>query len=376
MFKSKRIIYIRDVKEMNQHIKYCQKYRLYAPSEGWVEAQPFKKNYYTMEILFTKLILRYRRSGFGYAEYIFHLDGSAKQQQVSGLYAFTMLQRLSNKGVDDLTGNWEIYNKNTDTWKYPIMAGLLWFNPKFVNQRIENCVEYDVNNAYSYAMTFDIPNTKVKPRENDFVKKGEIGFRVMQRGFNEEMYLYAVFEEGKYAQFIFPAIKSPFVKFAETYYNKRRNAKTPEEKEKIKQILNYSVGYIARKNPFLHSCILSRARYRIEDLIDLETTIYSNTDSIISMVKREDIESTMTGELGSFKINHQGSFAYTDSGYQWNFEVPSVRGKSKAWFKNAYPNGYDILVDKLPFVEANKYYYDEEEGVIKLCRESIKSVRD
>ena len=58
MFKSKRIIYIRDVKEMNQHIKYCQKYRLYAPSEGWVEAQPFKKNYYTMEILFTKLILR------------------------------------------------------------------------------------------------------------------------------------------------------------------------------------------------------------------------------------------------------------------------------------------------------------------------------
>ena len=367
MFKSKRIVYVKDVREMNKHIQYCKKYRFFAPSEGYVEAQEFKKNYYTLEVKFTRLILRYRHPSLGYAEYIFHLDGSKKQQQVSGLYAFNMLQRLSNKGVDDLTGNWKIYNKK-EGWIYPIMAGLLWFNPKFINQRIENCVEYDVNNAYSFAMLSDIPNTKVKPREHDFVKAGEIGFHVMQRGFTEEMYLYAVFEEGKYADLIFPAIKSPFEKFVKTYYNKRVNAKTKEEKEKIKQILNYAVGYIARKNPFLHSCILSRARYRIEDLIDINTTIYSNTDSIVSMVRREDIESTMTGEIGSFKINHQGSFAYNGSGYQWNKDQPSIRGKSKEWFKNAYPNGFDILVDELPFTEANKYYYDEEEGVIKLCR--------
>ena len=353
---------------MNAHIKYCRKYKFLAPSEQWVERQEFKGDYYTLEIKFTKLILRYRGQGNPYTEYIFHLDGSKKQQQVSGLYAFNMLQRLSNKGVDDLTGNWKIYNKNEDGWIYPIMAGLLWFNPKYNGQRIENCVEYDVNNAYSYALTFDIPDTRVTPREHDFTKEGEIGFNITSKGFTNEVYLYAEFEPNKLCDLIFPSRKSPFDKFVKKYYNKRVNAKTKEEKEKIKQILNYAVGYIARKNPFLHSCILSRARYRIENLIDKETTVYSNTDSIVSTIKRPDIESTINGELGSFKINHKGSFAYNGSGYQWNNEQPSIRGKSKEWFKNAYPNGFDILKDQLPFTEANKYYFDEKEGKIKLCQ--------
>ena len=161
-----------------------------------------------------------------------------------------------------------------------------------------------------------------------------------------------------------PAIESPFKHFVEQYYAKRKKAKGIE-KEKIKQILNYAVGYIRRKNPFIHSCILSRSRYYIESLID-ENTLYSNTDSIVSKERRLDLEKLIGTEIGQFKVEHKGSFAYTGSGYQWNYESPSIRGRSKEWFKNAYPNGFDILKDEIPFM-ANKYEYNKEKGIIELC---------
>lgn len=365
MFRTKRIIYVQDYKEMNKHIMYCRKNRLEAPTEEWAAKQRIPKLYYTFDIKYTRIILRYAGNGNPYTEYIFQLDGSKKAQQMNGLIAYNLLQRLSHKGVDDLTGNWEYYDKQTDEWSVGHIAGLIWFNPKYDGQRIEGCIEYDINNSYSYAMLGDIPNTKKKPRLKNYVGKGEIGFRLDKRGFTDDIFLYAIFEEGKYADYIFEAIPSPFATFVKYYYERRKNAKSDKEKEKIKQILNYSIGYLARKNPFLHSTILSRARYRIEDLIDLNTTLYSNTDSLVSMVRRPDIEEMLGHEVGQFKINHTGSFAYNGSGYQWNKELPSIRGKSKEWFKQAYPNGFDILNDQLPFIEANKYYYDREEGIIK-----------
>ena len=76
------------------------------------------------------------------------------------------------------------------------------------------------------------------------------------------------------------------------------------EQEKMKQILNYSIGYIRRKNPFVHSCILSRARYYIEDLID-ENTLYSNTDSIVSLGRRVDLDKKLGHNIGDFKIKRK-----------------------------------------------------------------------
>ena len=367
MFNCKKIVYVTDYKEMNQRIKFCQKNRIYCPTVEAAERHECKSWCYTLEIKFTRMILRYRPRGEKYGEYIFFLDGSAKDQQINGLLAFNLLQRLSNKGVVDLTGNWNYYNAETDEWALGHIAGLVWFNPKYINGRYENCIEYDTNNSYSYAMLGPIPDTTKKPRAG-IVGPNEIGFTLTQRGLTDEIFLYAVFQQGQHAEYIYPAIHSPFEKFVNYYYNKRRNAKSPKEREKIKQILNYAVGYIARKNPFIHSCILSRARYRIEEFVDLETTLYSNTDSIISTVPRPDIEALLGDDVGQFHINHKGTFAYNGSGYQWNNDVPSIRGRSKQWFKNAYPKGFDILVDKIPFVEANKYYFDREEYKIKLCQ--------
>ena len=89
---------------------------------------------------------------------------------------------------------------------------------------------------------------------------------------------------------------------------------------------------------------------------------------ILSYLKerRPDIEALVGPEIGQFKIEHKGSFAYNGSGYQWNYESPSIRGRSKEWFKNAYPNGFDILRDEIPFM-ANKYEFNKEKGIIELC---------
>ena len=361
--KNKRIVYVSDVKEMNQRIKFCIENRFYAPTEDYARDKVNRQYYYTLDIKYTKLILRYKPKGETYGEYVFALDGSEKAQQINGALAFNLLQRMSNSGVVDLTGNWNYYDSNNDQWLVGHIAGLLWFNPKYEGGRYPNCIEYDTNNSYSYAMLGDIPETKSKPRLNDYVKEGEIGFRLTQRGISEENYLYAIFEPGRYADYIYKAIPSPFENFVKYYYNKRKKAKDSKEREKIKQILNYAVGYIARKNPFIHSCILSRARYRIEQFIDVNTTLYSNTDSIVSMCPRPDIEELLGDEVGQFHINHKGDFAYNGSGYQWNHDSPSIRGRSKNWFDKKF----DILTDKIPFVEANKYYFDREENKIKLC---------
>ena len=361
MFKGKRIVYVTDVNEMNQHIDYCLKYRLEAPTENWAKEQNNPQLYYTLEVKYTRLILRYTYTS--YTEYIFQLDGSEKSQAVSGMRAFNTLQRMSHKGVPDLTNNDLLFDKNFNEWKVGNIGGLIYFNQAHIGERLENCYEYDMNNAYSWAMEQPIPNTRVMPRTMDKTRKGEIGFRVEQRGLSDDMCLYAVFEEGVYCEYIYPAIPSPFINFANHFF-KLRKAKTGREKEKMKQIQNYAIGYIRRKNPFIHSCILSRCRYFIESLVD-DNTLYCNTDSIISHGRREDLDALLKDEMGGFKLKHTGAFAYNGSGYQWNKEQPSIRGKSKAWFKSAYPNGFDILVDELPFTEANLYYYNQEKGRIE-----------
>ena len=110
MFKNKRIVYVTDVNVMNEHIKYCLDYKVYGHSPEWVKLQRNPKMYYTLDILYTRIILRYAGNGNYYTEYIFQLDGNKHAQTISGLRAFNLLQRMSNKGVVDLTGNPKYYD--------------------------------------------------------------------------------------------------------------------------------------------------------------------------------------------------------------------------------------------------------------------------
>lgn len=48
----------------------------------------------------------------------------------------------------------------------------------------------------------------------------------------------------------------------------------------------------------------------IKNLMD-ENTLFSNTDSIVSLVPRPDLK--ISDNIGDFKIEHKGDFIYLDS---------------------------------------------------------------
>ena len=172
------------------------------------------------------------------------------------------------------------------------------------------CYSYDVNSSYSFAMCQPMPNTAVEPRLNDYVGKNEIGF-TFKGGVTTE--------EGIRADFIFPLMPSPFVKYVNTYYSKKREAKFKEERKKWKFFLNVPTGMMQRFNIFIRLAILYYAREYIKQYID-DNTVYCNVDCIVSLKPRDDLP--LGEDLGQFKQEHVNEpFKYLEAGiYQWDSE--------------------------------------------------------
>ena len=316
------------VEEMQEHLNFCKKYRgkvIYGPLPPKTQL----KYYVYIEDNTVEFRLTYKDLKGRNCTYITRKD----EQPVSinsGLEAFRILNMYCKVPHAKFPG------------KTPLISGFLYKNEKYDKTRHSNCYGYDINSSYTYAMTQPMPDTTKEPRKIGIVKADEIGF-------DEN---YELVFEGGFAMLIYPKIESPFIKFANTWYNKKKNAKNPEEKKNAKFALNAAVGYLQRINPVLRAAILGYANKRIRDLVD-ENTLYSNTDSIISLVPRPELK-LGTG-LGEWKIEHQGDFAYNGFTYQWNQDVPTYRGVAKSWFKP----GWDLLKDESPKF-GNKYYFNKE----------------
>lgn len=152
-------------------------------------------------------------------------------------------------------------------------------------------------------------------------------------------------------------MESPFKRFVNKWFGIKRYG-TPEEKIKAKQMLNFCVGYMQRTNPFIRNTIVERCNLKMEDLID-DNTLYCNTDCIVSLVPRTDIE--LGGGLGEFHIEHEGTFAYNGFNYQWNYELPTYRGIPKNWFiefEKKHKRKWTILDDSIPCGNDSEYYFD------------------
>lgn len=172
------------------------------------------------------------------------------------------------------------------------------------------CYSYDTNSAYSYAMTKPIPDTSKEPRMYDIVKENEIGFWASGD---------VTTEVGAYAEYIFPLIESPFKPFIRSYYRKKQDAKTKEERKSWKAFLNIPTGMMHKRNIFIRNAILYYAREYIRSFMD-DDTVYCNTDSIVSLKRRPDLP--LGDNLGEFKEEHiNEDFKYIKSGiYQWGTE--------------------------------------------------------
>jgi hypothetical protein len=222
---------------------------------------------------------------------------------------------------------------------------LLGYNPKYNGTR-QKAYSYDLNSAYSAVMMNGWIDT-TNPPEAKIVEEGEVGFSAD---------LSTIVDVGDFSFFVFKKIETPegIKRFINTYYERKKNAKTKADKIYAKNMLNHIVGCLQKKNYFLRAYVVANCNRFIQDLID-EDTLYYNTDCIVSRCRRPDLEENLGDGIGQWKLDHEGEFAYQGFTYQWDYEKPAWRSVPKAWI----PEHYDILdCEDVKIVETNVWYMD------------------
>lgn len=331
-----------DVNEINQHLEYCKKYRQI------IYSTPAKSRYDPLcayiddrlkyfDLLYT--------IGGQRALFRFVKDGMRQTEKIAGEEAFRCLNLYYK--VPRL-------NQFCDKSKADYMSAspFLWYNKRYEGQRVQ-AWEYDQNSAYSAAMLKPMPDTSVPMRSGIIEKGKEVGYIELPKDKDANSMRLAAIYEG-FSEYIFPLMPSPFGGFVKTWYAKKQDPKT---KDKAKGVLNYAIGYLQICNVFLRASILTYCEDYIKSCMD-ENTIYCNTDSIVSLKPRPDLD--IGDGVGQWKCDAQGDFAFVGFNYQWGKEPPTYRGVPKSWF----PRGWDILKDEIPHF-GNLYYFDKAANKIK-----------
>lgn len=291
--------------------------------------------------------------------YILRKDKSDNKQEIDPMTAYATLNRyykVPSFRKDEYVNDFLDYDETLS--KYNVTSrGLLYCNQKYDKQRTSGCYGYDLNSSYPNAMLKKMPDTSKEYRTESSVGENEIGFLIRVEDVNGETETTLEPTFNGLADFVFPLMDSPFKKFVEVWYGKKKNAKTKEEKEKAKQMMNFAIGCLQKHNPFLRATILYYANLAITEHMD-EDTLLCSTDSLISKRKRDDLD--IGKEIGQFKLEHEGDFYYDGMNYQWNLETPTYRGIPKSWFKK----GWDMSKDELP-KSGNVYRFDKKSLMIK-----------
>lgn len=272
------------------------------------------------------------------ANYITFLDGREDPQLIDGGTAYTGIKKAWPE-IPEIAEDDPIY-------EFVSAGPMIGYNPLYDNMR-QPAWGYDLNSAYASAMLKGWIDASKPPVAKVIDPETEIGF-------DED---FEIQREG-FCMFVFKKMPTPegIVKWIKKYYKKKAEAKTREEKLRAKQHLNYAVGMLQRKNPWLRAWIVASCNEYIKGLLD-DNSLFWNTDSIISRVPRPDLE-IGTG-IGQWKLEHEGVVAYRGNTYQWNNDKPTYRGVPKTWF----PNDYDLLTDGKPENE-NIYEFNTKEVVI------------
>lgn len=345
MFTRLRYEYVTDPAQMQQLLEYAKKWRYIIFDQPEI---PLKYYAYVEDSMsYVKLTMRKDETP---VTFIFRKDSvKGREQVITGLDAYIELCREFRK-----VAGYKIPEMKGD---YGSARAILTKKKSIEGKRIEGCYAYDVNSAYGKAMTFDMPDTRQIAGEHREVEDGEVGFINIERSTYEGFYqaegqaLQMVLpHEGK-ASYVFKTIPSPFISFANRWYERKLTAQTPYEKAKAKQMMNFAVGYLQKKNPFLRAAVVEYSNRFIDSFVD-NSVIYMNTDSIVCTCRRHDI--VIGNEMGQFKLEHRGSFASRDFNYQWDLGTPTYRGVPKSWF----PEGWDILKDAVP-ANGNEWELDK-----------------
>ena len=232
-------------------------------------------------------------------------------------------------------------------------------NYDYINIRIPNCIGYDMNADFLAACKdLEIPLELID--HNRALKEHEIGFNslgIPVYGPSDKICAY-VFKSG-----VHEGMQEWYRRVSELYMN-------PETKNtKAKPYYQYGIGVIRNHNIALYNTIIHKANTTMESLWDPNTSLWSTTDSIVSLVTRPDL--VIGKEPGQFKIEHEGNFVHVGTGYQWNYDLPKNKGLSKSKIENynkTHDKPYDILnkdkiyIDKIKYKIKDGYIVDEKEN--------------
>lgn len=337
------------VQEMNQHLRYVRDlYRLVFREKTAEDVMA--RNAFIEDRLVT-FSLTYKR-GNDVTTFICRKDGDDNSQVVDGLEAFRILSKYYQvpRMPEEVCGRADEGGLSASPF--------LWYNPRFEGQWVD-AYSYDINSAYSAAMLGPMPDTSKGCRVGT-IREGEIGFQEVLNPKNEDVTMLVPQESG-FSFYIFPIMESPFKGFVDHWYGIKKNSKKgSKERQKAKEVLNFSVGYLQRVNPFLRAAIIGRCNSIIQSLIDPATTLFCNTDSITSRVP---LDLPIGEDIGEWKVEKVGRVAYKGNNYQWEDGEVTFRGIPKGWF----PRDWDITKDPIPTFGNIYEFRDMQLRSVKSC---------
>lgn len=228
-------------------------------------------------------------------------------------------------------------------------------NKKLANNRYHNVIGYDRNAAYLGAC-----NNLIIPKKlidyNRSLQENEIGFC------SNGIPIYGPCD--KICDYIFEAgydegLQKWVEAVSKKYINKDINAKA---------YYQYGIGMLVHHNLPLWNTIINASNNFMTSLLD-ENTLWSTTDSLVSLKARPDL--TIGKIPGEFKIEHDfNDFAFTEHGYQWGLNAPSIKGFSVSkveQYNKTHKEKFDILLKDKIYIDKSKYNFkkgyivDEEE---------------
>lgn len=242
----------------------------------------------------------------------------------------------------------------------PPAKPLLYKNKKFDGKETI-AYEYDLTNAYAQMLKEPLPDTKTIKR-NRYVKSGEIGFIAI----GNDLLIVNPGAEVE-ADYVFKLMESPYIKWVDRLFQRCEKAQTKEEKDEVKSVYRFAVGDLQNINPFWRATIVQRCNKLIKYYMD-ENTIYCNTDSIVSSVRRYDIEADTKYNWKLKRCGEKFKWRKAHIDYQWNDETPTLRGAKKRYieyYNKTHEEKFDILKDKIPNELQHQYYLDRESFQIK-----------
>lgn len=355
-YKSHKIIYVEEVNKMNEILEKIKRSCVHIYYREKDPKEYFKWNAF-ITIGDTLLCASFREGTKKPVEYRFSLAG--------------------DNNIFETTTGGEAFRISQQYYKIPRLESLemfgsasqlLYKNKRFDGKRVR-AYSYDMNSAFPFMMLQPIPNTDTLEFDAK-VGKGQIGFYQSKRKYTNNMSLEITFEIGRHCEFVCDLMPSPFVDFIKKWYDKKRKASNFRNRQKAKDVMNMAVGVMQNYNPLIRACIIGRCNKFFESLID-SNTIYANTDSIVSVERRKDIEEMVGDSIGQFKFERNGEWFAWQKGkmnYQWNDELPTMRGVPKRWFdrfEKINKRKFDILLDYCPDKDMNEFVFDKDKFVIR-----------